>query len=159
MLIQATKLSSFTIASNPTLPPSWLVEPPLATISTPSPTTALIQSRHLLLQVTTLCSSVLCVHVLMSAVRHAKFAAVGRSDTVPMSEFSRSILSIFFTMVTTSILVVIYAAASRYHIWHPWIGLFPQLNMFALVSEGVIQGSLSPILQLCLSHIRRSYIF
>jgi len=145
MLIQTTKSSLFVMAQNSTLPSSWLVEPPLTTIATP-PITALIQSRHILLQITTLCSSILCAHVLVSAARHAKFAAVGRSDTVPMSEFSRSILSISFTMVTTSILILVYAATSRYHIWHPWIGLFPELSMFTLTSKELMQDSPSPIL-------------
>lgn len=138
MLIQATKSPLFPMALNATLPSSWLIEPPLSAIATPSALNALIRSRHILLKITTLCSSILCAHILVSAVRHAKFAAVGRSDTVPISEFSRSVLFIFVVVVTTSILVSVGAATSRYHIWHPWAGLLPELNVFRLVPDDLI---------------------
>lgn len=123
MLLQATQSALPSAVSNTsTVPPSWMIEPPLSTIYTPSPLTALIRARYLLLQVTTLCSCILSAHIVASAIRQSRFACIGRSDVVPVSEWRRSMLYALFVGTTTTVFVLVGILATRYEFWNPWIG-------------------------------------
>ena len=88
------------------LPPDWLVEPPITLPNTAYPLTAhqaLLKSRRSLVSLSTLCATVLIVHVCASRVteaRHRRKTAVpeGELSHVPRREGRRAYLYVLFAI-------------------------------------------------------------
>ena len=91
------------------LPPDWLVEPPITLPNTAHPLTAhqaLLTSRRSLVSISTLCATILIVHVCASRVteaRHRRKTAVpeGELHHVPRQEGRRAYLYVLFAASVT----------------------------------------------------------
>ena len=115
--LAASMLYQTTILSSQALPyrsPSWLIEPPYTSELTPSALTALMYSRRALVQLTTLCSSLLLVHLIASGIRQRYFSNAGRCDTVPQSEVRRTFLYCALMSFTTIALIAFRSLGHTY---------------------------------------------
>lgn len=123
-------LSEKAAAANPPLDPlpqSWIIEPPRVLNGTAHPLTALqalILSRRNLVDMATVCSTILIVHVIaswMTERRHRRKLKVpeGEVSSVPRKEGRRTYLSVLFTVsVSLWVLCVRIALAEvRLGIW------------------------------------------
>ena len=95
-------------ATAPALPPNWLIEPPVV-LTRPGAWTAaqsLLRSRHALVQLSSLTSSLLLTHLFASRIyegycRSQKPCLESERASVPRSEWLRSRLYIAFAILST----------------------------------------------------------
>jgi hypothetical protein len=130
--LAASMLYQTTILSSQALPyrsPAWLIEPPYTSNLTPSALTALVHSRRALVQLTTLCSFVLLLHLIASSFRQRFFANAAISDALPQSEARRTLFYCALMCSTTLALIVLRSFGNAYvglrDLWPGSFLLFP----------------------------------
>ena len=105
-------------AGRPLLPPEWRVDPTMFPLSDPKLTQAeaLVVSRRALVDLATVCSTVLLVHVCASWWKEARVRKDGLPETerasVPRSEMRRFRLYVAFGLVVS---LVVVAAQAGFH--------------------------------------------
>ncbi|KAG6850685.1 hypothetical protein H0H93_009843 [Arthromyces matolae] len=109
LLISALRMESVDTLMTSPLPPEWRIEAPAELHNSPDVPTALaalIRARYNLVDLGTLCSTILLLHVCASWYHEARYsrrgnAAEGERTSVPRSEARRSLYYILFTLAVT----------------------------------------------------------
>lgn len=115
-------------AGRPLLPPEWRVEPNIFPLPNPrlGQAEALVVSRRALVDLATVCSTVLLIHVCASWWKEARVRKDGLPETerasVPRSEMRRSRLYVMFGLVV-SLVIVMMRAGFRAMGWGIWQSL------------------------------------
>ncbi|KAF8339816.1 uncharacterized protein EI90DRAFT_3144088 [Cantharellus anzutake] len=107
----------------------WLVEPPINTGIEPGPLRSLVHSRHYLVQLSTFCSFLMLLHILLSSFWHAICARVLYRPTIP-SEGKRTVY--FFTCAIT-ITIAILGLRYLTHLDLTFISLCYQFTLYLLI--------------------------
>ena len=126
MLLQASMMPKRTAGAQNPLPSSrWLIEPPINTGMEPGPLHTLIYSRSYLLQLTTFCSFLLLLHIILSASWHTLRTHILSRPTIPQYEGRRTFF--FFACAFTIIPFILglrYLVNNSGRVNDPWQGNF-----------------------------------